>query len=125
VAAWAEATDARLDALQDLADEADRLASLFDLPGYVTAIESYARAVDAAAVEQLSQPVPMMAQETNDRTLAAYATMLEAASLFLRYYTVEMTPDVFGQAAATHERAVDMAGALRSDIGRLRATCEG
>jgi hypothetical protein len=125
VAAWADATDARLDEIQGLADEADRLASVFDLPGYVAAIQAYAAGVEAAAVAQLSPPVPALAQEANDRTLAAYATMLEAASLFLHYYTVEMTPQVFGQARSTYERAIGMAGQLRSDTARLGAMCEG
>ena len=125
VAEWADATDARLDDLQRSADEADRLASVFDLAGYVTAIQAYATAVEAAAVEQMSPPVPVIAQEANDRTLVAYATMLEAASLFLNYYTVEMSQDVFGRAASTYAQAVDMADKLRSDTGRLSAMCEG
>jgi hypothetical protein len=125
VAAWARSTDDRLDALQALADEADRLASVFDLAGYVMAIDAYASAVDAAAAQQMSPPVPVMAEEANARALAAYSTMREAASLFLHYYTVEMSPDVFGQAASTYADAVDLAARLRSDTGRLRATCEG
>lgn len=125
VATWADATDARLDALQDLADEADRLAALFDLPGYVGAIETYARAVHAAAADQLSQPVPAIAQEANDRALAAYATMFDAASLFLHYYTAEMTPDVYGRATSTYDQARRMVDELRRDTGRLTATCEG
>jgi hypothetical protein len=124
VAAWAEASAARLDTLEDLADEADRLATLFDLPGYVAAIETYARAAEASAADQLSHPVPEIAQEANARALAAYATMVDAASLFLRYYTTEMTPDVFARAVSTHDQARRMVDELRRDTGRLTAMCE-
>jgi hypothetical protein len=91
VAGWAEATEGRLAELADLAAEADRLASLFDLAGYLGAIQAYAQAVEAAAIDQQTQPVPAVAVEANDQAMAAYATMRDAASLFIRYYTMEMT----------------------------------
>jgi hypothetical protein len=122
---WVEATDGRLDHLADLSAEADRLAALYDLPGYVAALQTFAGAAQVAAADQASGPVPDLALSANEQVLAVYAVMYEAASLYLRYYTMEMTIEVLGQAAAAYQRAQQAAGEARGETSRLTATCEG
>jgi hypothetical protein len=125
VADWSAATEARLDELQALSDEADRLAGLFDLPGYVGAIEAFAAAVQSAAAEQASRPVPGAASSVNDQALTTYAALGDAAALFLHYYTVEMTFEIYGLATSTWDQAKGMVSDLRRETSRLLATCEG
>jgi hypothetical protein len=121
---WVDATEARLDQLADLADEADRLAAAFDLPGYVTAIQTFSVAAEGAGIDQASGDVPDVAGAANDQAVAAFAAMYEAAALYLHYYTAEMTPQVFARAAAAYQEAQRKADAARREASRVSAECE-
>jgi hypothetical protein len=122
---WVEATNGRLDELQDLAAEAVRIAGLYDLAGYLAAIEDFSSAAQAAALDQAASAVPKAASPANDQALATYGAMIDAASLYIHYYTVEMTPQAYGLADAAYEQASRMAGDTRRELGRLTAMCEG
>jgi hypothetical protein len=122
---WVAATETRLDELAALSEEADRLAAVFDLPGYVEAIRVFMAATHAAAADQASEAIPEPAVEANEQALATYAALVEAASLFLYYYTVEMAYETFVRATSTYEQASRMVADLRRETSRLTATCEG
>jgi hypothetical protein len=125
VAEWAAATEARLDAIQQLSDEADRLAGMYLLPEYVAAIADFASGVQIAAADQASQAVPEAAGEADDQALRTYAALADAASLFLQYYTVEMSYELYGRATSTYDQAKRMVNDLRRETGRLASACEG
>jgi hypothetical protein len=120
---WAEATNARLDELDALADDANEVAGRFDLPAYVAAIEAFAVAVQAASAAQASQAVPDPAAAANGQVLVAYGRLLESASLFQRYYTVEMSFDTYALATSTYEEALGLVAGVRRETGRLIGGC--
>lgn len=123
VADWVAATEARLDRVSELLDEADGIAARMDVAATAAALASLEGELQAMVARQSQEPVPPVAGDVNQDAISAYEALAGATRRTYEALTFSTDPASSARAAAAYEEAAELMGEVGRDLGRLRGEC--
>lgn len=123
VADWVAATEARLDRVSELLDEADGIAARMDVAATAAALASLEGELGAMVARQSQEPVPPAVADVAQAAISAYEALAGATHLTYEALTFPTDAASSARAAAAYEEAAGLMGEVRRDLGRLRGEC--
>lgn len=122
-AEWMTRTSERLDRIDALMAEADKIAGRMDLAGYTAAVASLEGQLYDMIARQTQEPVPLIAAEANAKVVTAYEVLADAAAQLLDAFATGTDLAAYNRAVARVQEAVELMTDARRDIGQIKGRC--
>lgn len=122
-AEWVTRTSERLDRIDALMAEADKIAGRMDLAGYTAAVASLEGQLYDMIARQTQESVPLIAVEANARVVSAYEVLADGANQLLDAFAIGTDLAAYNRAVARVQEAVELMTEVRRDIGRIKGRC--